>query len=112
MTTANIRHEEAREGGDPFQYRNVYVLLFTWENGDISTTEERWRLETTLRYEYGFKVISCPISWSPLEQRPETTIQRRLDTSKANLTPHDLLIFYYIGHGAWNSRNDVLAAKQ
>ncbi|KAK0126843.1 hypothetical protein ONS95_008422 [Cadophora gregata] len=100
-STASIVTEPSEASTDTHHglYSNVYALLMRWEEDDLeSTGSELALLEDTLRTRYRFTTKTLYI---PLEN-PYPAVQGAIKNIKngEELSPEDLLIVYYIGHGA------------
>lgn len=79
--------------------RKVVVVLLGWQDDDISVWGELLAVEDAFKEGYGFDVKRLPI-WS---NSPSKVVEDSLRSYYKILSPDDLLIVVYEGHGALNS---------
>ena len=87
-----------RETG-PFQYENVHVLLFCWEEDDSGCWGEMYTLAGLFGRGFGYNVHVFRIP----NNNPYRWVERRIrDFKNYTLSPNDLFIVYYTGHGSFD----------
>jgi hypothetical protein len=86
---------------DPFQYKNVHVLLFCREEDDAGGWGEMTALSKNFEPSFGYNVRNYRTpNGSPYQQ-----VERALRQFKRqSLSPKDLLIVYFNGHGNFDDR--------
>jgi hypothetical protein len=86
---------------DPFQYENVHVLLFCWEEDDSGGWGEMSTLAAVFGRGFGYNVNCYRIP----NCHPYHSVEQTLYHFKhSNLLPNDLVIVYFYGHANFDDR--------
>ncbi len=82
---------------DTYIYKEVHVLLLSWEDDDLGVIAEVAELEKVFRKDYGYHTVR---KWEIPSLKPYSTLEDELYRFRKDHSSKDnLLIIYYAGHG-------------
>ena len=80
-----------------YRYKEVHVLLLSWEDDDLGVVDEVVELEDVFRKDYGCETVE---RWEIPSLKPYSNLEDKLYLFRKNYSSCDnLLIVYYAGHG-------------
>ena len=80
-----------------YRYKEVHVLLLSWEDDDLGVVDEVAELEDVFRKDYGCQTVE---RWEIPSLRPFSNLEDKLYLFRKKYSSTDnLLIVYYAGHG-------------
>ncbi len=83
------------------RYSKVYALFLRWESDDLGVVTESNELQHVFQDLYHYQVESYKIP----DERPDTSLKRRILQFLENDGKDTLLIVYYAGHAKKNQSN-------
>ncbi len=82
---------------DTYIYKEVHVLLLSWEDDDLGVNDEVVELEEVFRKDYCYHTVR---KWEIPSLKPYSTLEDELYRFRKDHSLKDnLLIIYYAGHG-------------
>ncbi len=82
---------------DTYLYKEVHVLLLSWEDDDLGVLDEVIELEDVFRRDYGYHSVR---RWEIPSLKPYSKLEDELYLFRKDHSSTDnLLIVYYAGHG-------------